>query len=164
MLAGLCLITLAIRVSRFYDPDKWKSPGFRKLEPQQKLVYFYMIAMCNNAGFLEFDPEDCAFRTGMKVGVVEDAFAGLASYYNKSGDWIHINEYLAEQRNLPLNTNNKAHLQIIKLITDMKDRFAEVYRDLVVASGADKIPEKKRYNKKSKGGDDLTAVEKGFMR
>ena len=50
-----------ILVSRFHDPSKWQSPSFRKLKPAEKLLIFYINDVCNNAGFLEFDPEVVSF-------------------------------------------------------------------------------------------------------
>jgi hypothetical protein len=149
-------------VSRWCDPDKWQSPSFRKLNPQQKLVHFYINGVCNYAGFLEWDPDDCAFRTGMQLSVVDKAFDSLSDFYEKSGNWIFISSFLSEQRNLPLNPTNNAHIKIIRIITEMKDKFPDVYRELVLATGADKIPEKKKYNKKNENVE--RHGQRGLMR
>jgi hypothetical protein len=149
-------------VSRWTDPDKWKSKSFRKRTPQQKLVLFYIKDMCNNAGFIEFDPEDCAFRTGLQLGVVEKAFEELSDVMDSDGDWHYLREFLAEQRNLPLRNNNNAHGSIIRLITEMKNKFPKVYKELILANGLDKPVERKKKPMDKSNYDSVDA--RGAMR
>jgi len=127
-----------ILVSRFHDPSKWQSPSFRKLKPAEKLLIFYINDVCNNAGFLEFDPEDCVFRTKMNEAQVNQAYNGIKHLIDENKGWIYIKGFLKEQRNLPLKSNNNSHLQIIRLIVDMKDMFPHVYQELVQKPGIEK--------------------------
>ena len=131
-------------MSRWCDPTKWQSPSFRKLKPAEKLIVFYINDVCNNAGFLEFDPEDCSFRTKMTEDQVNEAYKNIQHLIDTSSThWIYIKGFLKEQRNIPLKANVNAHLQIIRMIVDMKDIFPEVYHELVKKPGLEKDMDKK---------------------
>ena len=127
---------------RFTETDKWKSPSFRKMPATQKLLLFYLYENCDNAGFIEWDAEACAFSTGMKIEHVEGAYKGLKSTFKgaKDSEWIYLPEFLKTQKNLPLNPSNNAHRQIISLIEDKRDLFASIAKELIGAKKGLKSP------------------------
>lgn len=118
---------------RFTEASKWDSPSFRKMPPTQKLVWFYLMDKCNNAGFIEWDADACAFQTGMKLEHVEAAYKGLIRGLvgAKGTDWVYIPDFLKLQKNLPLNHENNAHRQIIALVEDMRPLFASIAKELL---------------------------------
>ena len=159
---------------RFTETDKWKSPSFRKMPPTQKLVWFYLMENCNNAGFIEWDAEACAFVTGMKVEHVTGAYEGLIRGLvgAKGSDWVYIPEFLKMQKNLPLNPENNAHRQIITLVEDKRKDFASIAKELLGpskglsrGSGKGKVevkdytPEFEEWWKVYKKGNKSTAFE-----
>ena len=123
-------------MARFTDPNKWKDSWFRKLTPPQKLLWMYLVDQCDNAGFFEYDAEMFAFFTGMKLEHVEGAFKGLSRGLvgAKSGDGFHIKNFLRHQKNLPLNKDNNAHKQIIRLLEEKREAFESVVSELLGAS------------------------------
>lgn len=113
-------------MARFTDPDKWKDSWFRKLNPPEKLLFLYIIDVCDNAGFFEFDAELAAFTTKMKEEHVTGAIKGLKRGLvaaDKREELFYVKNFLRHQRNLPLNPENNAHKQIIRLIEEKKISF-----------------------------------------
>lgn len=122
-------------MKRFTETDKWKDPQFLKMRPGEKLVWFYIIDNCDNAGFIEWDAEICAMFTGMKLDHVEGAFKGLTRGLlgAKNSNWYHVPKFLKHQKNLPLNKDNNAHKQIIALVEDKRSLFPCVAKELLGA-------------------------------
>ena len=120
-------------MKRFTETDKWKDPSFLKMKPVEKLVYFYIMDNCNNAGFMEWDIDICAMFTGMKSEHVSGAYEGLNRGFvgAKNSNWIYVPEFLKLQKNLPLNSENNAHRQIIAIVEDMRPLFASIAEDLL---------------------------------
>lgn len=131
-------------MKRFYETDRWKSPSFRKLTAPQKLILFYLEGNCNNAGFMEWDEEICAFNTRMEQKHISTAFEGLARGFEGANpivvlpektaaktSWIFLPEFLKDQKNFPLNPINNAHRQIISIMESMKHLFPSVYTEFL---------------------------------
>ncbi len=116
------------RMKRFTETDKWRDKWFRRLSPEQKLVFIYILENCDNAGFLELDDELIAFETGIDLSTIEGAIKGLSRAFDQVGDVIWVKNFLRHQKNLPLNPNNKAHSQIIGFIksrgSELNESFA----------------------------------------
>jgi len=111
-------------MARFTDPNKWEDKWFRKLKPSEKLLWIYLCDKCDNAGFVDFDPELCAFITGMKEEHVLGAIKGLSRGLIGAGDELYfIRNFLRHQKNLPLNSENNAHKQIIRIIEEKISAF-----------------------------------------
>lgn len=105
-------------MARFTVPEKWNDEWFSNLKPLEKLVFFYLIEKCDNAGFFEINKRIDAFL----IGISEDEFLvnlrAIKKAYIPSidGRKIWIKNYLFYQKNLPLNPDNNAHKQIISFI------------------------------------------------
>ena len=52
---------------RFYDSRKYQDPWLRKLPPNYKLLWDYMLCVCNHAGFWKVDFEMAIFCIGLDV-------------------------------------------------------------------------------------------------
>ena len=113
-------------MNRFSETDKWKDSWFRKLPAPSKLLFLYILDTCDNAGFFELDIELCAFITKMEesniLGAVKGLKRGLIGADGRD-DVFYVKNFLRHQRNLPLNPDNNAHKQIIRLLTDKKIDF-----------------------------------------
>jgi hypothetical protein len=111
-------------VKRFTETEKWTDFWFRRLTPAAKLLWFYLIDNCDNAGFLEFDPDLCAFTTGLGVSQVESALGELSDRVRTGRDgYIYLMNFLRHQKNDALNPMNNAHKQIIGIIKKNAGRF-----------------------------------------
>lgn len=113
-------------MNRFSETDKWKDAWFRKLPAPSKLLFLFIIDTCDNAGFFEMDVELCAFITKMEekhiLGAIEGLKRGLLGSDKKEG-LFYVKNFLRHQRNLPLNPENNAHRQIIRLLEEKKTYF-----------------------------------------
>lgn len=52
---------------RFTDTDKWKRPWFRRLSPEAKVLWFYILDQCDHAGIWVADFGLAEFQIGMPV-------------------------------------------------------------------------------------------------
>ena len=100
-------------------PEKWITPRFRKLIPEQKIVLSYLNDNCDWAGFLEIDTEGIAFHTGVE----EEKIDGILNVLNeeeitRSNGWLLILDFIELQGNAQLNPNNNAHKNIIAKLND----------------------------------------------
>ena len=113
-------------MNRFSETDKWKDSWFRKLSAPSKLLFLYILDTCDNAGFFEMDTEMCAFITKMEEKHVLGAIKGLNRSLLGADDrdeLFYVKNFLRHQRNLPLNPENNAHKQILRIIDEKKIHF-----------------------------------------
>ena len=112
---------------RFTETDKWKDTWFLDLKPSEKLLWFYILDNCDNAGFFEFNMRLVCFMTGMTEKQVEGAVEGLnrGLIGAKSGDLFLVKNFLRHQKNDTLNPDNNAHKQIIRIINEKDELFKE---------------------------------------
>lgn len=113
-------------MKRFTETDKWRDPWFRSLSAPSKLVFFYVLDNCNNAGFLEFDRELLVIFTKMKEEHLEGALKGLSRGIIEADGWLWVRRFLRHQKNESLNGDNPAHKQIISLLSEQLERFGKV--------------------------------------
>jgi uncharacterized phage protein (TIGR02220 family) len=111
---------------RFTDTCKWDDLWFRALTGIEKLVFFYVIDRCNNAGFWERDDESLAFHTRLSPAHIEGAWKGLNRGLLEASGWVWVRRFLRHQKNENLSIDNPAHKQIISLISDQVERFSDV--------------------------------------
>lgn len=52
---------------RFTETEKWRDPWFRKLSPQAKLLFLWLVDNCDKAGVIDFDAEAAAFDIGQPI-------------------------------------------------------------------------------------------------
>jgi hypothetical protein len=105
---------------RISNIDKWKDLWFSNLSPQAKLLFFYFVENCDNAGFFEVNKKFMLFYTGLTEEQLMAAGTELKKSYIKSQDGTKLwfKNFLKYQKKLPLNVANNVHKQIISLIQD----------------------------------------------
>jgi hypothetical protein len=105
---------------RVTDTDKWNDTWFNTLTPNGKLLFFFLVENCDNAGVYEINKRFLLFYTGFSIEMLNDSILELKKSYIKSNDGltIWVKNFLKYQKKLPLNANNNNHRQIISLIQD----------------------------------------------
>ena len=105
---------------RISNIDKWKVLWFSNLSPHAKLLFFYFVENCDNAGFFEVNKKFMLFYTGLNEEQLMEAGTELKKSYIKSQDGTKLwfKNFLKYQKKLPLNSANNVHKQIISLIQD----------------------------------------------
>lgn len=109
---------------RFTETNKWNDAWFSSLSPTQKFVFLYLIDVCDNAGFYELNFRRMEFDLGLTKEKIEGALEGLTRGLQGANDILWIKNFLRHQNNLPLNSNNPAHRQIIKLVQFQIDKVS----------------------------------------
>jgi hypothetical protein len=102
------------------NTEKWKDLWFSNLSPHAKLLFFYFVENCDNAGFFEVNKKFMLFHTGFNEQELMDAGIELKKSYIKSKDGTKLwfKNFLKYQKKLPLNSLNNMHKQIIMLIQE----------------------------------------------
>jgi hypothetical protein len=102
------------------NTEKWKDLWFSNLSPNAKLLFFYFVENCDNAGFFEVNKKFMLFHTGFNEEQLMDAGIELKKSYIKSKDGTKLwfKNFLKYQKKLPLNSANNMHKQIIMLIQE----------------------------------------------
>ena len=105
---------------RMSNTEKWKDLWFSNLSPNGKLLFFYFVENCDNAGFFEVNKKFMLFHTGFNEEQLMDAGIELKKSYIKSKDGTKLwfKNFLKYQKKLPLNLANNMHKQIIMLIQE----------------------------------------------
>lgn len=108
---------------RFTDSDKWEDPWFRKLSNKGKLLFLYLCDSCDLAGFKERDDEMISFILKCQYEEVEAILNELHKSVEQKDGFLWVKNFLARQKNLPLNAQNPAHKHIIGLLNSQVLRF-----------------------------------------
>jgi hypothetical protein len=103
---------------RLTNIEKWKDLWFSDLSLHAKLLFFYFVENCDNAGFFEVNKKFMLFHTGLTEEQLMEAGTELKKSYIKSHDGTKLwfKNFLKYQKKLPLNSANNVHKQIIHLI------------------------------------------------
>jgi hypothetical protein len=111
---------------RFTNTDKWeKDCWFINLKAGEKLLFIYLYETCDIAGFKELNYRKMAFDLGIDEGKIEGALKGLTRglIWDKNQTLMFIRNFIKQQKNLPLNPENKAHVGIINRLADNLVKF-----------------------------------------
>lgn len=110
---------------RFSNTEKWQDSWFSELSQIEMLLFIYLCDNCDIAGFIEVNYKRWASDLNSSKETIQGACKGLARglIYSTSEDCIFLRNFLKHQKNLPLNSNNKAHLGIIKRFELYKQKF-----------------------------------------
>jgi len=105
---------------RITNTDKWQDLWFSNLSVQAKLLFFYFVENCDNAGFFEVNKKFMLFHLGFNEEELMSAGNELKKSYLKSKDGTKLwfKNFLKYQKKLPLNSANNNHKQIIALIQE----------------------------------------------
>jgi uncharacterized phage protein (TIGR02220 family) len=58
-----------LEMKRFTETLKWNDPWFRKLSPELKLLWGWLVDNCDHAGVIEPDMELASFQIGFAMGI-----------------------------------------------------------------------------------------------
>lgn len=105
---------------RMTNIEKWKDLWFSNLSPNAKLLFFYFVENCDNAGFFEVNKKFMLFHTGLDEKQLYDAGNELKKSYVKSADGTKLwfKNFLKYQKKIPLNSANNMHKQVILIIQE----------------------------------------------
>ncbi len=114
--------------NRFTDTEKWKKPWFRKLKPELKLFWIYMLDNCDHAGIWDVDIDLASFMIGSELNIneIKKDFKKQIIEINDH-KWL-IQDFIEWQYKCSaseLNPSNKAHLSVIRILErqDIKGLF-----------------------------------------
>ena len=103
---------------RFIDTKIWDKAWFRKLTPESKLVWIYLLTRCDHAGIWDADWEAAEFFIGNKVNyrrlpeIITDKMEEI-----DGGNQYFIPSFVEFQYG-ELRENSKPHLSVIKRLTE----------------------------------------------
>lgn len=105
---------------RYINIEKYNQKWFRSLSARTKFFYEYMFNKVDNAGFLDIIPDQIELDINLKQNDQEKAIHELHNriVISDNKDTIYLKDFLEVQKNLPLNHNNKAHLNILRIFAD----------------------------------------------
>ena len=76
-------------MKRFTETTKWADPWYRALSPADKLLWIYMLDVCDHAGILEMDWPLASFVIGEEVTPANlRVFAGRVEKLKDDKLWI----------------------------------------------------------------------------
>ncbi len=100
---------------RFTDSRKWHDPWYRKLPPEYKNFWIYLLDTCDHAGIWKVDFEMAEFCIGGKINIPD-----ITSIFNerviqlKEGLWF-IPKFIEFQYG-DLNPDNRAHKSVMDIL------------------------------------------------
>jgi hypothetical protein len=103
---------------RFTDTDKWKKTWFSNLKPKHKLLWLYLLDLCDNAGFFDMNIKNINYALGEKY-TVEDINAAINKHLVKISTikyWIP--KFIQFQYGKGLSEECKAHKSIIDALAN----------------------------------------------
>ena len=68
---------------RVTDTDKWNDTWFNTLTPNGKLLFFFLVENCDNAGVYEINKRFLLFYTGFSIEMLNDSILELKKSYIK---------------------------------------------------------------------------------
>jgi hypothetical protein len=101
---------------RMTDTDKWKKRFLRELQPQHKLLWFYILDDCNHAGIWEVDIEVASIRVGENLvyDMLPKSFLDKIVIFDNGDKWF-IPDFIEFQYG-ELNPNSNVHKSVIQLL------------------------------------------------
>lgn len=121
---------------RFTNTDKWSDSWFSELSLLEKLVFSYLCDKCDIAGFIEITPKTWAAEIGCPVAEINELIKGLGSptlgarqglgrglIISEDNSCFFVKNFLKHQKNLPIKSNNNAHIGIVKRIDLYCEKF-----------------------------------------
>ena len=143
---------------RFIDTKIWDKAWFRRLSPQTKLIWIYLLTRCDHAGIWDADWEAAEFFIGDKVNyrrlpqVITDKMKEI-----DGGNQYYIPSFIEFQYG-ELRENSKPHLSVLKRLKD-KGLLTLKYKDKVKVSNKEENKDKEFREKKFSENVKKKAVE-----
>lgn len=116
---------------RYSDTLKWEDEWFVDLATIEKLLFLYLYDNCDIAGFFELSYRKISFDLGCKESEIKGALEGLNKgvFISDDGKCLLVKNFIKHQKNLPLNPDNKAHMEILKRVSLYIGKFNNVTLD-----------------------------------
>ena len=108
---------------RLTDSEKWKKIWFRKLKPEHKLLWFYILDNCDCGGIWESDFELASFMIGWNYDRADTEESFKKQFIRIDENRWFLTDYIEWQYKCKideLNPNNKAHLGVIRTLEKHK--------------------------------------------
>jgi len=101
---------------RLTDTDKWKKKWFYSLDMKGKLLWFYLLDNCDNAGFIKINAEKIS--SDIKTNFTkEEILDSLKKHLVKiNDDLVWIPKFIQFQYPKGLSQNCKPHQSVIKML------------------------------------------------
>jgi hypothetical protein len=141
---------------RFIDTKIWDKAWYRKLSPESKLLWVYILTKCDHAGILDGDWEAASFFIGSKVNdalipkVIKNKMIPI------DNDQYFIPSFIEYQYG-SLRINSKPHLSVIKRL---EEKGLNDYLQRVIVTLKDKDKDKDIDKRKDKFIEKVNAVIK----
>lgn len=100
------------------DTEIWKKPWFRKLPPEYKCLWDYILSNCNHAGIWDVDIELASFQIGCELKK-DSAIMYLREHIHiidNEKKWF-IKDFIKFQYG-ELKENNKPHISVINILKE----------------------------------------------
>jgi len=129
---------------RFTDTTKWQRPTFRRLPPEMKLFWIFLVDNCDHAGIWIKDIEAASFLIGRDYKEDE-----VLEWFNKDekrievlsgGSRWFIREFVNFHYGDVMNPKNNAHLGAMKILDKYNiryDKIGEVDTSSVISGSED---------------------------
>src|SRR5574343_458826 len=145
---------------RFTETTKWQDKWFRKLEPKYKLLWYYILDNCDNAGIWEYDLELAEFFTGFQYDLpdTEKLFADRIVKVNHN-KWF-IPKFIEFQYG-ELQEDCRPHQTVIKCLKKY-NLFKGYSKGIYTLKDKDKDKEKEKEQEQPKKSDWEILFEKWY--
>ena len=100
---------------RFIDTNLFLDPWFRRLKPNNKCLWIYILCSCDHAGIWKADLELAEFSVGGKINLAE-LNNGKERILRIKEDEYFIPDFISFQYG-ELNDNVKTHQSVINILT-----------------------------------------------
>jgi len=106
---------------RLTDTGLWQKPWFRKLEPEYKCLWSYLLSNCDNAGVWEVDFEQASFTIGKNIdpALARNLFSEKIIFLDNDRKWF-IKNFVRFQNGEILNPKSPIHKRILDLLKKHK--------------------------------------------
>ena len=103
-------------MKRFTETLKWSDPWFRKLKPESKLLWFWILDNCDAAGVIDPDLELASFQIGYQYPL--DTLCEFGDRVSKlpCGKY-HVVKFIAFQHGEKLSRSCKAHNPVFQSLS-----------------------------------------------
>ena len=119
---------------RLSDTEKWSDSWFVELSLAAKSLFLFLCDMCDIAGFYERSDKIMKFYLSFNKNTLNKATAEISkSVIFKNGVYF-VKNFIAHQKNLPLNLNNHCHIGIIQRLKKRSKDFYDFYDDEIKIS------------------------------
>tara|TARA_R100000655_G_scaffold7920_4_gene21118 strand:+ start:1668 stop:2357 length:690 start_codon:yes stop_codon:yes gene_type:complete len=134
---------------RFIDTKMWDKSWYRKLSPEAKLLWVYILTKCDHAGILDGDWEAASFFIGYNISEYEEIPPEIKNKMIPiDDDQYFIPSFVDYQYGL-LKENSKPHLSVIKRLEN-KGLNKYINRVSLTPKDKDKVKDKEKDIEKRK--------------